>query len=186
MATPFMSMKELSDKLREHPIRRLLIPWECRPSWWVPVARESDGKLALTAFFYAVSGRPGEPKQVSRPRYHFTVDPQNGHVVQLTDCAFYDFAASVSGDDFVGSLTAADLPAQTIEGLERKRDEMCEAYDRLLTVVFKPAGQLTTLEREAVQQFRRTFEGMIEPCLRPFYRALNPAFDDWLNEAAGS
>jgi hypothetical protein len=186
MAAPFMSTKELTARWREHPVRRLIVPWECRPSWWVPVVRESDGKLYLTAFFYAVSGRPDEPKLVSRPRYHFTVDPQNGRIVELTDCAFHDFAASVSSDDDVGALTAADLPAQSIESLERKRDEMCEAYDRLLGMAFKPANQLTAQERETTQQFRRTLESMVEPCLRDFYRALNPAFFEWLNEAAGS
>jgi hypothetical protein len=172
---------QLARAVQQHPVRRAYIPVEMELSWWVPVIRESDGKLYLGAFFYATVIRHGAPKQVRRPRFQIVVDPEDGRLVALTDCDYQDFAAVVPTGDVVGELRLEDLPARTIPELEQLRDELSQAYDRILGLAFKPTEQLTPTECETVAQFKKRFEHAVEPFMMPFYHALNPAFFEWLS-----
>src|SRR5438270_6766077 len=107
-----LPMAEIDTGLRESAARRELIPIECRASWLVPVrSAASAERLYLTGFLYSVTGLAGQPKQVMRPRYLWTIDASTGRVVELVDCQYRDFASSVPGGASVGTLTPDMLPA---------------------------------------------------------------------------
>jgi hypothetical protein len=174
----FLSMRELAERVRQHPVRRHWIPLEYRTSWWVPVCGSDDGRLYLAGFFYPVSARPGAPSRVGRPQLHCTLDPTSGQFVEVTDCSYHDFAPHLPPDPVVGELSTAP----SAEEWDRKRTELQEAYDQLLPVAFRDPGVLSETQREVVSRFRSAFEGVVEPFLRPYYEALSPRFFEWLQQ----
>jgi hypothetical protein len=177
----FLPMSELAERVRQHPVRQSWIPLEYRTSWWVPVYRPDVGRLYLAAFFYPVMARPGEPSRVGRPQLHCTLDPTTGQFVEVTDCSFRDFASRLPPDPVVGVLTPEQAPAHSTEGWDRLRGELYGAYDALLPAAFRDLAELTEAQQEAVARFREVFERVVEPFLRPYYEALNPAFFAWLH-----
>lgn len=181
MSGMYLSLRELAERSREHPVRRSWMPLEYRTSWWVPVQGPMDGRLYLAVFFYAVTTRPGEPARFGRPQYHGTLDPVNGQFVEVTDCAYRDFAAHLPPDPIVGTLTAGQTPPRTAEEWDRLRDELYAAYDALLPVAFCDAAELSEEQRLTAARFRSTFGALVEPFMLPYYEALNPAFFEWLN-----
>ncbi len=180
----FVPMRELAERVRQHPVRRDWIPLEYRTSWWVPIFGPGNERLYLTAFFYPVVARPGEPSRVGRPQLACTLDPTTGQFVEVTDCSFRDFAFHLPPDPVVGMLTAEQAPAHSTEGWDRLRDELYTAYDALLPVAFRDSAELTAAQQEAVAHFNGVFERVVEPFLRPYYEALNPAFFEWLRREA--
>ncbi|MGV3719407.1 MAG: hypothetical protein ACO1SX_00740 [Actinomycetota bacterium] len=180
----FVPMRELAERVRRHPVRRDWIPLEYRTSWWVPILSPENGRLYLTAFFYPVVAGPGEPSRVGRPQLQCTLDPTVGQFVEVVDCSLRDFAAHLPPDPVVGTLTPELAPAQTAEGWDRLRSELYEAYDPLLPVAFRDPADLSKAQQEAVVRFRQVFERVVEPFLRPYYEALNPAFFEWLRRVA--
>lgn len=186
MKSSFLPTNALIRRVLDCPVRHSLIPQEFRLSWFVPVRREIDGRIYLTAFFYSAPAVRNQPVQIGRPRFHLTIDPESGSVVELTDCSFCDFAPAVESDKIVGALTTKDMPARTIPEIERRREELCQAYDQILDSAFKPTGQLTTEERGHIADFAAKLEAMIERPLKQFYAALNPDFFAWLRLVASS
>src|SRR5262245_54685757 len=142
------SARELVESIQRHPVRRAYLPMELELSSWVPLQREADGKLYLAAFFYPVVIRFGRPKEVGRPAYRIVVDPTDGRLGELVDCAYEDFAAGIPTERIVGEVRHEDLPGSTIQELEQARDALYRAYDELLGFAFKPVEQLSPAERE--------------------------------------
>src|SRR5205823_2149364 len=102
---PYMPIVEIQKRIQASAVRRALMPLEWRMGWSVPLLN-ANGRLYLVAFAYAVSGGYQEPRQVGRPRLHFTIDPLTGDIVAFCDCRHADFAHSVASESVVGRLTA--------------------------------------------------------------------------------
>lgn len=179
MQSVFLPMRELAERVREHPVRRYWVPLEYRTSWWLPVTGP-DGGLYLSAFFYPVAARPEAPVHVGRPQMFWTVDPRSGEVLEVAVCRYRDFAPHLSPDPVTGAPGSERFPVRTAEEWDRLRGELYDAYDPLLPLVFRKREGLTEAQCDAVLQFRRSFDALVEPFTRPYYEALSPAFFQWL------
>jgi len=175
-------MRELTERVHEHPLRRAWIPMEWRTSWWIPVASPETGRLYLACFFYPVEQLRGQPARVGRPQLHATIDPVAGEFVEVTDCRFRDFASHLPPDPVLGTLPLPGAPVLSAEQWSQVQQELYEAYDRLLPLAFRGTDQLTEEQRGAAAYFRKRLEAVMEPFLRSYFEALNPAFFEWLRQ----
>ena len=184
MSNRYVPSAELARQVAAHPARQALVPLECNLSWWVPIVRPSDGRLFLTAFFYTLVGLRGEPKRVTRPVFTVAVDAANGQLVELTNCAYRDFAAAVSDQAYVGVIEPGAGPAGTLDELAQRRAAVYAELDAVFPVAFTAPAELSPEQRAAAQRLQQSLVAMVEPFLQPFYRAMNPAFFEWLDLAA--
>jgi len=176
----YQPIKELFRKVQDHPARHAIVPLECRLSWPVPMPRTSEGKLYLTAFFYAAPAVAGQPRELRRPLFQVAIDPEDGSLAAIVRCSLQDFAAAVVSGPVVGLLQPQGLAAPTIPDLRRLHEEFFATYDQALPLAFQDPAKLTPEALDVVSRFRNILERLIEPPLRPFYHALSPAFFAWL------
>jgi hypothetical protein len=177
MNTPYLPSADLPRFLRRHAVTQTMIPLECRTGWWVPVQSPVDHTVCLAGFFYRVLSRPSEPIKISRPLFHYVLNPALSKLVAFTDCAYADFAA-----DLPAPQSVPDVPT-TVAEMDARHARLYTAYDGLLPCVFTPVNALGTAGRTAAREFRDAWEPSTQPDIDPFYHALNPAFFDWLMEA---
>jgi hypothetical protein len=183
MATPYLPMTELTQRISKHPLRQVCITLESRISYWIPFRRNRDGKLYLKAFVYAAPAVYNRPQRIYRPYLQLICDPTDGALVAMIDCRYDDFAADIHTERIVCEIQPGDAPAATIEEVEELQARLDAGYDYLLPIAFMPVERLTQQDRESLAQFKSLFARLAVACLSDFYRALNPEFFNWLDRA---
>jgi hypothetical protein len=185
MAT-LLPVREIDRRMREHPLRLHFFTLEQRFSLWTPLRRSGDNRTYLTAFVYSATALAGEgaPTQLKRPSAQIVIDPADAAFVAVVLTRYHDFAGHISTGDVVGVLRRDDVPANSIEELETRRDKLRDSYDAILPLAWTQPAQLSAEQINQLRLFQRRFDLMMEPCLQPFYKALNPDFFAWLQQFA--
>lgn len=173
-----LSVRELVDTLLIHR-DRLGLPEE--PMESLPVPLDHRGQPALGFFLFPWSGSPPASPTVYPPIARIVLG-LDGSLVEAGATTPAQFGLATTADAPLGQHTLEpplDMPA-----FEAHLAALHAALDRLLaTGLFwtVPPAEAT---RADAAEFRAEFERLSHLPLRGCYRALNPRFFSWLDEAA--
>lgn len=146
------------------------MPREAVRGYPVPFA-DADG-LWLGYVFFLRQGRPPMPPDFTEPGWVARIDLPRGETVQLRR---YEQA------DLERPIGKHVLPKELgMKGLKAAEDELFATLTALLRVAQFPDKQMTGDEEAAAARFVELWELLYHKPIRPYYRALNPAFFDRL------
>lgn len=173
-------VEQVHTETRNHPICRHLVPMESILSFPVPARRE--GRVYLRFHIYQRGPAPqGQPRPIYRPHARLSVEYPTGRPVEYVDLLFAEGAPATPSSEVVGAGLNPALVELSFPEVIAKRSALFEALEAIVPLLGRES--LTAEERGKVADGRTLWESVVEPGLQPFYRALNPAFFDWLHSA---
>lgn len=155
---------------------------ECRKHGWAvletgisrPVPQIVNGQMHLGYLLYRSQPRP--PYQVIyQPFAHVVVDYASGEII---DYQALPTADPVRALGRYPHAAAAAVPRDQWQGVW---DELFGLYPAVIDAY---AGHARPGQRQQVARFSELFDLTIPPYLDAYYRALNPAFFAWIQQAA--
>jgi hypothetical protein len=157
--------------VRRSPVFRQLIPQEAVTGW--PLPNRRDDSTYVTLPFHRMSRRGGETGQwdLYPPFATLSFDWGDGRLVAYRDLAYDRPWEPPEGP--VGTFPHSSETASKRRYLER-RAELLVAYDEL----FQKLATADTFENAWITRFGALLGELMEPSLKPFYRALAPKFVD--------
>jgi hypothetical protein len=166
--SPFQSMAE---RIGQEPPCSSAIPGEWSPSMPVPVV--DNGRLAYRVFFYGWSGSPTTKIVVydAQGDARFTPDGK------VLECAQRPGERKPLAEQPMPSKTQKELDAR-VSAVYGSIEEMGRLYARGL-----PVGPA---DRARLEAFSREFKALAGPGHAAAYRALSPAFWDWVRANGGT
>ncbi|MGB8646368.1 MAG: hypothetical protein WCF84_14110 [Anaerolineae bacterium] len=170
----------LYGKVRSNPIAQQLVPLEAAISFPVPLVQGNFKFLRFLLYGYK-RVQQGKPSLIRMPFAQLAVTFPDGKFAEYVDYRLAPPVTGMTAGEFIGEYPHPAIRQSSFDELERKRDELFQAYDRVIALC--PRFDLTQDEQKTVGQFRRLLSELAEPSLEPFYHALNPRFFQWLEQA---
>ena len=155
---------------------------ECRQRGWAaletgisrPVPQIMDGQVRLGYLLYRSQVQP--PYQlIHEPFARVMVDYVSGEIAGYQPLPTSDPARTLGR---YPHAAAAALPRAQWQGVW---DELFQLYPDVIEAY---AGHARPGQRQQVARFRELLDLTTPPFLRTYYRALNAAFFDWMQQAA--
>lgn len=164
--------EKLLKDIRNMSIARQLIPMEASTGWSIPLHKEC--KVYLTVPFFSTN-RNSEGKIILFPPFAtITVDWKNQVPVEYVDLRFKNPAPELSWTEPAGTFPHAAISRMKVKEYEHKRRELLSMYDEML----ESLEQNGFFDRQLTERFQKLLGLLLEPPLKPYYRALDPKFFD--------
>ena len=164
-------LEGLMKEVRKMSFYRQLIPQEAGIGWAMPLRKEGKVYVTLPFFGFSPTAEAGNT-QLFPPFAIATFDWSNRVPVEYVNLRFRNPAPELNWTEQVGTFPHRAIAQITVEEYRQLRQELLGMYD----VMFDLLGQKSPLSPEWSQRFAELLNLLIEPELKPYYRALNPKF----------
>lgn len=166
------STEALIKKLKTHPF----ILNSCMPMGYVPglpILCILNGNLCMKVPFlkYKVTGEV-DKTFVYPTRYVATVIVPEGQIVSFEDLSLHEAFAQVSFSNPIGIFRHEAIKGLDKTAYNNLRSTLYGEYDKIVNSL--TTGQAYMPDDEI--SFKKLFNTILEPSLRPFYRAINETF----------
>lgn len=176
------SIESFVQAIDGHPDLVKKIPDELALSIPIPVIQnkgEKKPKILMAFFYYYMRGIPPGPYRISVPRYRLLVDLNTMNIISFSPVKDKDFGIEWPERKPVGEYTPA--PGLTMDAYKKKKARFYQLYEQMLPYFQEDKSHLPDDQADAIIEFKTLFEELAHKPLHPFYKALNPAFFQWLD-----
>ncbi|MBN1659136.1 MAG: hypothetical protein JXA93_12065 [Anaerolineae bacterium] len=174
-------IEELYTQTRNHPVCHHLIPLEAVLSYPVPSRRGDLTYLKFLVYRRGIAPR-GAMRPVYRPHARLSVEYPTGQLVEYVDLRFADGAPVSPLAEQVGEFPHLQIANLSFQEMIAERSAFFDAIEGIIPLVGR--RDLTEDDRQIVARYRALFDMLVEPGLKPFYRALDTEFFEWLEMMA--
>jgi len=167
------TMERMLEELRATPLYRQLVPMEAGIGWPIPLRREGAVFVTLPLFGFGVARSEGKRIEIHPPFASLTLAWSTKRPTKYVDFAFErPWPKPPAGP--VGIFPHESIATLSVGEYRERRSELLALYDELCGVL-SGTGSFPA-DRSA--RFSELLRLLVEPSLRPYYRALGPSFFD--------
>lgn len=177
MSTKSYSIKELIEAIDDHPLRWKVITLESALS--LPTLSTKDAHTHLEFFFYPVGG-PIDNRQICPPYYRVIISLSDPEDIKYQPIQPNELGQAISPDELLGAEVLDNQPQDEYESQVKT---LYALTDRLVEIYPNPIETQSDTDRQVIENFRQHFHQIIQPPLLAAYKALNPDFFKWLEQA---
>ena len=165
--------ENLIKQVRKMPFYRQLIPLEAGIGFPLPTRKENKVYITLPFFGMGSAAEPGKTP-LYPPLAIATLNWSNQIPVEYVDLRFRHPAPELNWAARVGTFPHPEVAQISVGEYRQLRQELFGMYDEM----FDRLADRQPLSPEWSQRFSELLNLLIEPALKPYYRALNPKFSD--------
>lgn len=170
METEKMTMAKFIKNIRQNVVSSNLIPMQLNVGW--PVLSIRDKNLCVCIPFFRSVLNTGDNTLIYPITYTITATWNKGTVVEFKNLRFDSTFQRVDFSKPVGKFRHDAV--KHLNGLQykEKRQRLFELYDKLIDCIY----QDVPFEGEDKTEFKQILQMLMEPSLKPFYKALGAKF----------
>lgn len=172
-----MICSDLIEAIDDHPLRWEVITLESALS--LPTLSTKSTHTYIEFFFYSV-GSPIDNRQIWPPYYRVISPLNEPENIEYQPIQPNELGIAISPDEPLG---AEILDNQTRDEYEAQLKTLYILTDQLTEIYPKALETQSETERQIIEDFRQHFHQIIQQPLLPAYKALNPEFFQWLEQA---
>lgn len=165
--------QSLIKDIRKTPLFRQLVPQEAGIGFPIPLRKEGKVYITLPFFGFSPTAEAGNTK-LFPPFAIATIDWSNQVPVEYLNLRFRNPAPELDWMKQVGTFPHPAIAQMTVGEYQQLKQELLGMYDRMLDLL----AAKSPLSPEWSKRFEELLNILIEPTLKPYYRALNPKFFD--------
>ncbi|HDS11708.1 MAG TPA: hypothetical protein ENN77_02270 [Candidatus Wirthbacteria bacterium] len=164
--------------VRNHAAFRSLVVLEAALSYPVPAL--NNGQLILKFFFYKhkwVKHPAFQPIWEPHLRVSFLVpaDRPQGKLLEYMDLAYEKGHAGSFNDQIIGPQPNPDSINLSYQKFKTQEKTLYKTLEQLIPL-YQQGKKLSKEEIKLANEYKRVFDQISHPCLRPYYLELNPDF----------
>ncbi len=174
-------VETLHGAIRHHAALKSLVALESTLSYPIPYANRGQVYLRFFVFDKGRAQANSGQVPVHRPHARVSAEYETGKLVEYVDLRFEEGQPVAQARDVIGFYPHEAMANLSFEMAKAARTSLFYHTQQVIPLLGRTA--LSTEEMRIVHVYRETFEQVVEPCLRPHYEALSPAFFAWLKDA---
>ena len=159
------------------------LPDELGMSYPVPLIRQNDSgkQIVLIFFYFNRTGFPPGPPDAYAPKYISDINLETREIVEFHSVTSKDFGIIRDDKKSLGKFQY--INNYTMDEFLQFESRFYQLYDQILPYYIKSESVLSGKQAQQVNEFLQLFSMIVPKIMQPYYKALNPAFFDWLAQS---
>lgn len=165
-----LMIENIIKEVRNSPVFQELVPMEAVSGWTIPFKR--DERVYLRIPFYRTKNEGKGNTLLYPPMAIITVDCSSKIVVEYLNTKFKSPWSEGDWETEVGSFPHEAIARMTVGEYKECKQKLMQLYNEIVKCLMDGSK----LNKDTHNEFMKLLNLLVEPGLKPFYKAIGPKF----------